>query len=446
VYIFLVDTLRHDHLGPQPDGSAPTPALDRIAGEFFRFRQAYSPSTRTSRAMPGIMTSLSVRVVGFRLPPEATTLAERLQEGGLATLGLSANPQVSPAFGYEQGFDVLESGAGALDLQIVSVLKLLGAGFPGLAYDFGLLGSGLFYPPIGQLRHRALQLLDHSPGPTFLYVQTMDVHGPYLPPRRFLPAGYRRADFMAYHDFLRLSGTPELTDPRMAPKLANLRQRYAGGARYTDETLAAWIDDLRARGRWDEALVWILADHGEAFGEHGFAGHGFSYVGNPVVQVPLWLKLPRSIGLPPREIPEPVSTYDVLPTTLALLGLPPSEPAFGVDLGPALRGEPPDPSRVVVIETDDGPHAARYAAVRGPWKLQVRFGANGTVDARTLYDLAADPGETTDVLGSRPEIGADLEAAIGTRRRAEAALAYRARGRTVDPETRERLRSLGYAD
>jgi len=62
--VFLLDTLRADHLG----GSA-TPALEALGPEFFRFRAAWSPSTRTSRSLPGIMTSLSVRAVGASLAP-----------------------------------------------------------------------------------------------------------------------------------------------------------------------------------------------------------------------------------------------------------------------------------------------------------------------------------------------------------------------------------------
>jgi arylsulfatase len=441
VYVFLLDTLRADHLGGET-----TPELAALAPEFFRFGAAWSPSTRTSRSLPGIMTSLSVRTVGASLPPEAVTLAERLKEGGWATFGVSANPQVATQFGYGQGFDSLTGLAEAPDFLIVPVLKLASSALPGLAYETGVASAELFYPPIGELRRRALRFLDRSPRPSFVYAQTMDVHGPYLPPRRFLPTAYRRADFTSYYQFLHLSSTPELRSPAMAPRLENLRQRYAGGVRHTDEELAGWIADLRARGRWDEALVWILSDHGEAFGEHGFAGHGFSYVGSPVTRVPLWLKPPRSSGLAPREIAETVSSYDLLPTTLALLGLPPISPAFGVDLSPLLRGEPPAAPRTVIVETDDGPGAALYAAVRGPLKLDVHFATDGTREVRALYDLERDPGETEDARARHPEAAAALERSILERRGAERALSLRRRDAPIDPQTRERLEALGYLD
>jgi arylsulfatase A-like enzyme len=441
VYVFLLDTLRADHLG-----GAETPALGALAPEFFRFRAAWSPSTRTSRSLPGIMTSLSVRTVGAALPPEAVTLAERLKDGGWSTFGVSANPQVATQFGYGQGFDSLTGLAEAPDFLIVPVLKLASSALPGLAYETGVSSAELFYPPIGELRRRALRFLDRSRGPSFVYAQTMDVHGPYLPPRRFLPPSYRRGDFTSYYEFLDLSSTPELRSAAMAPRLENLRQRYAGGVRYTDEELAGWIADLRARGRWDEALVWILSDHGEAFGEHGFAGHGFSYVGSAVTRIPLWLKPPRSAGLEPREIAETVSGYDLLPTTLALLGLPPVSPAFGSDLSPLLRGDPAAVERTVIVETDDGPGAALYAAVRGPLKLDVHFAADGTREVRALFDLERDPGETEDVRARHPEAAAALERAILERRGAEQALSLRRRDTPIDPQTRERLEALGYLD
>jgi arylsulfatase len=445
VYVFLIDTLRHDHLAAAPEGKGPTPELARIAPEFYRFRNAFSPSTRTSRSMPGIMTSLSVRVVGASLPAEAVTLAERLAEAGYSTRGISANPLVSATFGYEQGFDELVDVAGAPDILVLPLLKLASALFPAQTYRLGVARADLFYPPIDQLRRRALDVIEASPPPTFLYVQTMDVHGPYLPPRRLLPDEYRHGDFLSYYAFLRLSRDEVLADGEMPARLSNLRQRYAAGVRFTDEQLAATIAELRARARWDEAIVWILSDHGEAFGEHGYAGHGQAYLGRAVTQVPLWLKLPRSHGGKPREIEAAVSSYDVLPTTLSLLGLPPVAPSFGRDLTPLLREGAREAPRTIFIETDRGARSALYAAVRFPWKLELDF-AEDAPQARRLYHLDVDPGETADVAAQHPGVADALQREIVEHRRQEETLSLRRRKAAVDANTRERLRSLGYVD
>jgi len=445
VLIVLVDTLRADHFGGEPNGASPTPRLDARSSEFFRFTQAFSTSTRTEPAMPGIMTSLPFTVVGRSLPPEVSTLAERLQEAGYATLGISANPKVSPQLGYDQGFDEWQDPNSAPDFLISTILKLATAAFPAISYRLGLADTELFYPRITQLRRRGLRLLDRSPGPTFLYLQTMDAHGPYFPPKPHLPESYRAEDFYSYFKFLRLSESPALLTAEMAPKLENLRQRYAAEVRFTDVELARLFDALEERGRWDETLVWILSDHGEAFGEHGIAGHGAVYVGTPVIQVPLWLKPPRSWGLSPRAIDTPVSLYDVLPTTLSLLGLPPLDAQFGLDLDSLISGAADPEERVVINQTNHRKYML-YACISGPWKLDLAIGRDGIARERALYHLGDDPGERENLAEVHPVIVAQLEGAARAHREREGTLAYRQRKIILDPVTRERLRSLGYLD
>jgi hypothetical protein len=100
----------------------------------------------------------------------------------------------------------------------------------------------------------------------------------------------------------------------------------------------------------------------------------------------------------------------------------------------------------VIVETDDGPGAALYAAVRGPLKLDVHFATDGTREVRALYDLERDPGETEDARARHPEAAAALERSILERRGAERALSLRRRDAPIDPQTRERLEALGYLD
>ena len=445
VLIILVDTLRADHLGVRPDGTSSTPLLDARSSDFFRFTRAYSTSTRTGPAMPGIMTSLPYSVVGRSLPPEAATLAERMKEAGYATFGISANPNVSAQFGYDQGFDELQDPSDVPDFLISSILKLATAAFPAVSYRRGLASADLFYPPIAELRRRGIRLIEDSSAPTFLYLQTMDVHGPYLPPKRYLPESYRAEDFYSYFKFIRLSQKPALRSAEMAPKLENLRQRYAAGASYTDAELDRLFQELEERGRWEETLVWIFADHGEAFGEHGFAGHGAVYVGTPVIRVPLWLKLPRSWGLPTRSIDDPVSLYDVLPTTLSLLGLPALDAQFGVDLASLIRGEADRREGVVINQTDHRSYTL-YACISGPWKLDMAIQRDGSVTERALRHLERDPGELEDVARGNPAIVSALEAAVRAHHAREDELRYQKRETTLDERTRERLERLGYLE
>jgi arylsulfatase A-like enzyme len=445
VIVLLIDTLRADHLGAGPDGTSLTPHLDALASESVRFERAFSPANRTFWAMPGILTGLPAEVLGTKLPEAAETLAEQLQRAGYATVGISANPLVSAYYGYDQGFDVLVDAAGWSDFLLAPLLRGVGSLAPGLAYRLGLVQDSLYYGPADTIRRRALLAIERSPRPTFLYLQTMDMHGPYLPPARFLPSDYEPGDFFSYFPFLHLGGQGVLGSAGFRPQLENLKQRYRAELRFTDEEVGRLVEGLRSQRRWEESLVWVLSDHGEAFGERDDAGHGGEKTTLPVLQVPLLLKPPQSWEIAPREIDVPVSTLDLVPTTLSLLGLASAQPTFGTNLAPGLRQGQLDPGRIVVSHSRAGPRAV-YSAIRGSWKLDLRTDAEGRTDRRELFDLERDPYHLRDLAPSHPQEVAQLETAIE---------AYRAKTRTLrledekpvgDLRVRERLRTLGYVD
>ena len=104
-----------------------------------------------------------------------------------------------------------------------------------------------------------------------------------------------------------------------------MRERYAAGVRHADEAIGALRAALEARGRWDEALVWITADHGEALGENGFAGHGVSWLGPALIQRAAAAEAAALVGARTRpRSRRPSRLFDILPTTLALLRRPPT--------------------------------------------------------------------------------------------------------------------------
>lgn len=443
VVLVLIDALRGDHVGPQPGAPSLTPNLDAIGAEAIRFERAYAPANLTRSAMPGVLASSTERVVGTPVSPAARTLPTLLRDAGYATVGVSANPFISAHYGYANGFDLFADPSDAPTFLIGSLVQLLFGVDRGIAYRFGLAGSDLYYEPAERLFARGLRLFDRAARPAFLYLHAMDVHGPYLPPHRFLPATYRAADYVGYSQFLRLS-QDEVAAASFQPSLANVRARYAAGVRHADEAIGTLRADLQARGRWDEALVWITADHGEALGEHGYVGHGIGWLGPPLTQVPLLLKLPRSWGFAPAVIAAPVSTLDILPTTLALLGRPSLAEAFGADVSEGLRAGAVPTERALVSwsATEAGDH---YAAVRGRLQFTLLIRRDGQRE-RQLFDLEADAGTTRDIAAAHPDVVRELEVAIDAHREREARLALATSPAAIDPQLRERLRALGYLD
>jgi arylsulfatase A-like enzyme len=272
----------------------------------------------------------------------------------------------------------------------------------------------------------------------------MDMHGPYLPPHEYLPDSYESGDFLSYFDFLRLAGKGRLADAALHGQLRNLRDRYAGELQHTDRQLGLFFEELRARGRWEETLIWVVSDHGEAFGEHDWAGHSVG-LWPTLTQVPLMVRPPHSWNIAPRTVHAPVSTRDILPTTLSMLNLPDPGNVVGRDLSSLINGGAEDERRVVYsANTRDGRRT--YSAVRGWWRLEAALDVEGRIVDHALYGLAESADEDEDVSALHPEVAAEFVSDLEARLIEEARWNLDTSDVEIDALTRERLRSLGYAD
>src|SRR2546426_4916808 len=100
-----------------------------------------------------------------------------------------------------------------------------------------------------------------------------------------------------------------------------IEANYDGEVAAMDEALGELLDALIARGRYENALVIVTADHGEFLGEHGQMGHIGQMLYEPVLRVPLVVKFPGSTG-PRGRSTTPVQLVDVLPTVLEVTGAP----------------------------------------------------------------------------------------------------------------------------
>jgi choline-sulfatase len=208
---------------------------------------------------------------------------------------------------------------------------------------------------------------------------------------------------------------------------------YDGAVANADKALAAFIGSLATRGVLDRTVIIATADHGAALGEHGERTHGvFAY--EATLRVPLAIAGP---GVPAREVREPVSHADVMPTMLHLLGV--TAPASdGQSLVLAMRGEALA-ERPIYFEALDAAlmrgGAPLTGVVSGQWKFI-------DLPVAELYDVLADPGERFNRASTESAIATRLRDATVLRRtaspRADAA------GTLAEPAARARLRSLGY--
>jgi arylsulfatase A-like enzyme len=214
------------------------------------------------------------------------------------------------------------------------------------------------------------------------------------------------------------------------------RRRYREDVARADRAFGALIDSLRAVGRFDDAWVILVSDHGEEFWEHGFIGHAVTLY-DEVLHVPLLVKRPgQRAG---DVVDRPVSLLDVPATLNAALRLP----------GPAkLDGRPlfgeNDAERALTASTMIWGEP-RFALRRGCRKAITpcawHFGDFRGARQAEAFDLCADAGESVNLAAS-PEAQAML-AELQTLAAQYEGASRSAAGRATAAE-RTRLKELGY--
>ncbi len=365
VVVYLVDTLRADHLGCYGYERETSPRIDAFAEEGILFANCLAQSTWTKPATASVLTGEYPARHGATndlaaISPELPTLAERLQAAGWRTAGFVANGFVgSENGGFRRGFESFEYRHRGDQPYAVAELVLDDA----LAW-----------------------LAENASEPFFLYVHTVDPHAPYGPPAPF------RARFA--------SGVVEkaLQPPRGTTAVPEAeRQRlvdlYDAEIAYSDHHFGRLLDNLRDLGRADDTLVVFLSDHGEEFFEHGEWGHN-PRMYQEVVHVPLIWRIPdwpeEGRGLRHEGL---VLQVDVVPTLLDALGLEPDPALPGTSLLERCT-RPPDSMEVGISEADHwGTH--RKAVVASGKKYIRQWSPD---EREYLFDLEDDPGEERNLL------------------------------------------------
>lgn len=155
--------------------------------------------------------------------------------------------------------------------------------------------------------------------------------------------------------------------------------RYRQAIFYTDKFLAALDVELTNLNLADKTVLCVIGDHGEAFGEHGQLGHALIAF-DEVLRIPFCIRAPFLVE-PAGKIAEPVSSVDLTPTLLALLGF--ETEAVGFD-GVNALGPIPNGRNVYFADwMQEGP----AGFVKGNHKF-IYSPADKTV---CVYDLSTDP-------------------------------------------------------
>jgi arylsulfatase A-like enzyme/Tfp pilus assembly protein PilF len=402
IVLITLDTTRADRMGFLGSERGLTPNLDELARRGVVFSRAYAQVPLTTPSHATILTGTypgfnHVNYMGDPLGKALPFLPEILHRNGYRTAAFVGALVLDPrklAPGFERGFDIYDAGfhrrRGSEDRY--RSLERRGE----------------------EVVNRALAWLSKQPaGPFFLWVHLYDPHDPYSPPE------------------------PYQTRYQAEP--------YDGEIAYTDSVVGRLITGLRTRGLFDGALLAVMADHGEAFGEHGENHHGI-FLYDETIHVPLLFKLPGQHSS--RKVETGVGLVDVAPTILQAAHLPVPPVMQGESLlsfmkldqaGAASQPNDSNLQRSVYAESAYGRLSFGWSTLRA-WRTEKYLYIEAP--ERELYDQSADPLAAHNLAPDSKAV-ADTAAAqiVEFYRKTKGAAAERT---TLSPQQNESLQALGY--
>jgi len=398
VILITLDTTRADRMGFLGSDRGLTPNLDELAKQGVVFTRAYSHVPLTPPSHATILTGTypqfnHVDDFGSRLGPDIPYLPDILHKRGYKTAAFVSSIILDPVQGSASGFD----------------------------RGFDKYNAGFHFRRPGDNRYEAIErraeeivgraeawLDQHPSGPFFLWLHFYDAHDPYDPPEPFK------------------------TKYASAP--------YDGEIAYVDSALGKFFAQLKAKGRYDKTMIAVMADHGEALGEHGETAHGV-FLYDETIHVPLVFKMAGG-GSAGKRLDRRAVLVDVTPTILQAAGMTIPKEIQGESLVPAIKGDGAEKGgdHPAFAETDYPRKAFGWSSLRA-----LRTGKYLFVEAprKELYDQSVDPGATHDVAAASTAVTDTLTSQIDTFRAKTASTEAAAKG-PVDPEAQEKLNALGY--
>ncbi len=456
IVFILADDLGMNDLstfgGGVAGGRVPTPNIDRLAAEGAIFSNAYAGTGTCAPSRAMLMTGRYPTRTGFEFTPTPPGMgrvvgmfAENMREG-------SGLPR--PTANQDNTSDPVEFADMGLPSEEVTIAELLKPqGYHNVHIGKWHLGRAERFRAVSQgfdeslLMASALYLpedhpdvvnakLDFDPIDRFLwgilqYAADFDRVGEDTTEDRFEPGGYltdywtdealkvieanRNRPFFLYlahwGPHTPLQATREDYEAVGDIKPHRLRV-YAAMIRALDRSVGRVMDKLEEEGLADNTIIVFSSDNGGA-GYIGLPEVNAPYRGWKItlfeggIRVPMFIKWPGRIE-PGTVIEDPVAHIDVMPTLASAGGasLPTDRVVDGRDMLPVATGQ-----QEAIVREDDAIFwsSGFYKVVRaGDWKLQL----NERQDRRWLFNLAEDPTEQVNLVDTRPEKLAELEALI----------------------------------
>ncbi|MCF7848050.1 MAG: sulfatase-like hydrolase/transferase [Kiritimatiellales bacterium] len=376
VFIIMLEAISSDHLGFTGYFRQDiTPNIDRIARESLFFPNSYVAANHSNYSQTSFHSSQYAR----RRPR-----LDRFEEINYPKVLLF---DILPHVGYQTAFFSAQNE----DWQGMSRFLLTHSTIEHFFHSKTELGDHIGSEvklDDALVRQRAQEYISgRNPGkPIFLYMNLQKTHFPYElqeeAEKPYLPWETDHFDFQYFHYDRRYQD--------------NVRNKYDNALHYVDKQVGAFIDWLKANNLYDNSLIVIAADHGEAFYEKGYAAHGTSLFEDQICTFTLF-KLPNSAKKEVRG--DAMGLIDINPSVLEALGMP-SHPAFQGK--PVLAG----PREGFIYMTSQGLIKAD-GVIDYPWKY-----IDSSKEGKRLINIEADPTEQEDFSKKHPAKRRELETAL----------------------------------
>lgn len=361
VLFVLIDTLRPDHLGLYGYERETSPNIDAWSKDAVVFDKVFAHAPNTPRSTPSILigrypsrVAWDKRYKNYSNPiAENQTVFEIFQAGGWRTEAVSAHWYFERAPGIKDGVDLWDN-RGFLTIKESNTQSAAPDITPRVVERLGALAGG--------------------EKPFFLFVHYFDPHGRYMQQKSVRTFG------------------------------KSLMDKYDSEIAFVDHHLQPVFDALKEKGLYENTVVVLTSDHGEAFKEHGFYFHGRT-IYDEEIRVPLLIRAP---GAEPKRVPQPVALVDLVPTLAEMVGLK-ADNALGHSLIPLLYGiGEMVADRLIFMEQLPYPNYKTHI-VGAVSQAGIKVIRNVTDNVTEIYDLNADPGEKSNLLDADPEAHKPLQ-------------------------------------
>lgn len=438
VLFITIDTLRADHLGSYGYLRDASPNIDKLAKEGILFSQAIVQWPKTTPSFASMLTSTYGYYNGVirhsgkqKISNYFILLPEILRNANYNTVGVVTNPVIGAAANFNQGFDTYIQVWRKFESQHAEYVT----------------------------EHALSWLRDNShKGKFFMWLHYVDPHAPYNPPEPYNEMyvgdkyynGSRRAklnpgrsqNIGGIHPQAHLGDHDEI-DYYIA--------QYDAEIRYMDENIGKVLDTVKAMGLIDNTIIIFTADHGESLGDHNYYfAHGlFPY--DDCVRVPLIIKIP-GLKSEIKVMDKPVELINIMPTVLDILKIPVNKEAQGKSLVPFMLRDGDSIPEYAFTESGYQLNYQRMIRTK-KWKLiYIPDKEDQKIMQRMpfeLYDIENDPNELNNLINVETKIAGELQKELFKWMESAKGidgLPSSPEQLSVDKETEEVLRSLGYVE